>query len=64
MPVSSADLSRPEIDQFLDGDMKLADIIEVLESLSFRREHNWHREQPCRLVSLDREVHVMARADP
>jgi hypothetical protein len=31
------DLSRPEPDQFLDGDMRPADIIEALEVLSFRR---------------------------
>ena len=48
-------LSRPEPDQFLDGDMTRNDLVEILESLSFRRAP-WQREEPCRLVSLDREV--------
>ena len=31
------DLSRSEPDQFLDGDMTPADLIELLEALNFRR---------------------------
>jgi hypothetical protein len=49
------DLSRSEPDQFLDGDMTPADLIELLEALNFRRAP-WQREHPSRLVSIDREV--------
>jgi hypothetical protein len=47
MPISVADFSRPEPDQFLDGDMT------ALENLSFRHAHSWQRAAPYRLVSLD-----------
>jgi hypothetical protein len=49
------DLSSPEPDEYLDGDMTPADIVEILETLNFRRAP-WQREQPCRLVSIDVEV--------
>jgi hypothetical protein len=56
LPVPSADLSRPEIDQYLDGDMRPADIVEILEGLSFQRRTRSAHEQPARLLSIDSAI--------
>jgi hypothetical protein len=69
LPVPAADLGRLEIDQYLDGDMKPADLIAALEDLTFQRTRDYQCAQPCRLLSIDREVRdfivaALRRASP